>query len=351
MLRHSPLPGTSRSIELRSVHNYQYTRVTRVCLKTSPSNQSMSQDLPEYPEYVSRPTRVTRVCLKTSPSNQNGKSGVIQNRYRNHTPNENLISFPLKHSNSICSPTRASYTYQAQRSNNETHNSNNRLSWPIFPSHNEENTSSRQQRTSEQPISEDNEIKTVERARRDSQKSQAGALERVLCPNDARVMERANQIVIRWEHNDMVVKRGTPGLKMYLTLSRKNKSFRPRERGKKGLKNLQSVKTLAGRTQSNQQLSGVGGKARKQPLTVTAQFQQSLQSLMDTLNQANPFFIRCIKSNGNKATPLLFLSSSPVPQLLSCSVARLLFRSSSPVPQLLSCSVARLLFRSSSLVP
>lgn len=80
---------------------------------------------------------------------------------------------------------------------------------------------------------------------------------------------------------------------------RKNKSFRPRERGKKGLKNLQSVKTLAGRTGitgTNQQL----GKARKQPLTVTAQFQQSLHSLMDTLNQANPFFIRCIKSNGNK---------------------------------------------------
>lgn len=80
---------------------------------------------------------------------------------------------------------------------------------------------------------------------------------------------------------------------------RKNKSFRPRERGKKGLKNLQSVKTLAGRTGitgTNQQLA----KARKQPLTVTAQFQQSLHSLMDTLNQANPFFIRCIKSNGNK---------------------------------------------------
>nr|CAD7430807.1 unnamed protein product [Timema monikensis] len=284
--------------------------------------------------------------------------------------------FPLKHSNSICSPTRASYTYQAQRSNNETHNSNNRLSWPIFPSHNEENTSSRQQRTSEQPISEDSEIRTttaaVERVRRDSQKSQAGALERVLCPNDARVMERANQIVIG-DHEVGVRNRllidaidaidaydqnifmllvwmlvtiiYDPDLSFacflhYLMYSNscpdhfililfllvtaktlfnlpctagllglKNKSFRPRERGKKGLKNLQSVKTLAGRTQSNQQLSGVGGKARKQPLTVTAQFQQSLQSLMDTLNQANPFFIRCIKSNGNKASCV----SSPSP--------------------------------------
>ncbi|XP_019696110.1 unconventional myosin-IXa isoform X2 [Harpegnathos saltator] len=84
-----------------------------------------------------------------------------------------------------------------------------------------------------------------------------------------------------------------------LTINRiaKNKSFRPRERGKKGLKNLQTVKTLAGRTQSY----GTGpGKARKQPMTVSAQFQQSLHSLMDTLNQANPFFIRCIKSNANK---------------------------------------------------
>ena len=81
---------------------------------------------------------------------------------------------------------------------------------------------------------------------------------------------------------------------------RKNKSFRPRERSKKGLKNLQSVKTLAGRTGLTTSSQGQIGKARKQPLTVTAQFQQSLHSLMDTLNQANPFFIRCIKSNGNK---------------------------------------------------
>ncbi|XP_003241546.1 unconventional myosin-IXa isoform X1 [Acyrthosiphon pisum] len=77
----------------------------------------------------------------------------------------------------------------------------------------------------------------------------------------------------------------------------KNKSFRPKDRGNKGLKNLQSVKTLAGRIQVQ---GSINSKARKQPLTVTAQFQMSLNSLMDTLNQANPFFIRCIKSNSNK---------------------------------------------------
>ncbi|XP_055612970.1 unconventional myosin-IXb-like, partial [Uranotaenia lowii] len=79
----------------------------------------------------------------------------------------------------------------------------------------------------------------------------------------------------------------------------KNKSFRPRERPKKGLKNLQSVKTLsAGQYLTNNQTAAI--KTRKQPLTVTAQFQNSLIALMETLNQANPFFIRCIKSNPNK---------------------------------------------------
>lgn len=88
---------------------------------------------------------------------------------------------------------------------------------------------------------------------------------------------------------------------------RKNKSFRPRDKGKKGLKNLQSVKTLAGRTQSY--TATLCSKARKQPLTVSAQFQLSLHSLMETLNQANPFFIRCIKSNSEKVSSTFYNSS------------------------------------------
>jgi myosin IX len=84
----------------------------------------------------------------------------------------------------------------------------------------------------------------------------------------------------------------------FMVLLRKSKSIKPKDRRKKGLKNLESVKTLAGKTH---QLYGNGQmKTRKQPQTVSAQFQQSLHSLMITLNQANPFFIRCIKSNANK---------------------------------------------------
>ncbi|XP_076251183.1 unconventional myosin-IXb-like isoform X1 [Rhynchophorus ferrugineus] len=181
-----------------------------------------------------------------------GNRNNIQQRYRGHVPNDNIIS-KQRHS---LSP--------LNRSTEESSTSNH-LSWHQFYQRNRTSTNIN--------------VKTNEddRKRRDSNSSQGtNALERVLCPDEARAIQRANQIVM------------------------KNKSFRPRERGKKGLKNLQSVKTLAGRTGITATNQGQIGKARKQPMTVAAQFQQSLHSLMDTLNQANPFFIRCIKSNGHK---------------------------------------------------
>lgn len=49
---------------------------------------------------------------------------------------------------------------------------------------------------------------------------------------------------------------------------------------------------------------------------VCVRFQSSLQRLMETLNQANPFFVRCIKSNAEKvvffAVNLMILSSDDV---------------------------------------
>ncbi|KYN03126.1 Myosin-IXa [Cyphomyrmex costatus] len=207
-----------------------------------------------------------------------GNKTSVQNRYR--TPNENLIS-SHKHTRppsyqkqrSVCLPsaTAPSATLSSIQTENNDNINNNRLSWPQFRNINQ----------TQHPLNvtsmkggyilrgREDQSYSNNKFRRDTHTP----LERVLPKDEANVMERANQIVM------------------------KNKSFRPRERGKKGLKNLQTVKTLAGRTQSY----GTGpGKARKQPMTVSAQFQQSLHSLMDTLNQANPFFIRCIKSNANK---------------------------------------------------
>ncbi|XP_050441866.1 unconventional myosin-IXAb-like isoform X2 [Adelges cooleyi] len=117
---------------------------------------------------------------------------------------------------------------------------------------------------------------------------------------------KASTLSLRFRNsmqNDSIISQLATMSSVNLTIYRivKNKSFRPKDRGNKGLKNLQSVKTLAGRIQVQGTISS---KARKQPLTVTAQFQMSLNSLMDTLNQANPFFIRCIKSNSNKVANL-----------------------------------------------
>ncbi|XP_063983147.1 unconventional myosin-IXa-like isoform X2 [Diachasmimorpha longicaudata] len=174
-----------------------------------------------------------------------GNKNSVQNRYR--TPNENLISHLVTLSAVNLTINRIANVNQTQQHN--TTNISTPKGYVLRVRDEQQNSNYRFRRDTHTP------------------------LERVLPKDEANVMERANQIVM------------------------KNKSFRPRERGKKGLKNLQTVKTLAGRTQSY----GTGpGKARKQPMTVSAQFQQSLHSLMDTLNQANPFFIRCIKSNSNK---------------------------------------------------
>ena len=51
----------------------------------------------------------------------------------------------------------------------------------------------------------------------------------------------------------------------------------------------------------------------KKAQTVGAQFQHSLQSLMVALNMANPFFIRCIKSNRLKVSLAVNSITNPNP--------------------------------------
>ncbi|XP_053405798.1 unconventional myosin-IXAb-like isoform X4 [Mercenaria mercenaria] len=93
-----------------------------------------------------------------------------------------------------------------------------------------------------------------------------------LSEDDARVMRRATKVLM------------------------KNKSFKPKSRPQTMFSDIKTLKAIANRT------IYIGGKVntKQKPPSVGAQFQWSLSRLMATLNQANPFFIRCIKSNAEK---------------------------------------------------
>ncbi|XP_035666799.1 unconventional myosin-IXAa-like isoform X13 [Branchiostoma floridae] len=112
---------------------------------------------------------------------------------------------------------------------------------------------------------------------------QEGLLYSTTDPNTAKVLRRAANILM------------------------KNKSFR-HGRPHKCLRDLRSVKTIVRRE------GKPSSTLRKAPATVSAQFSVSLSKLMETLNQAKPFFVRCIKSNSDKA-PCKFDSQLVLRQL------------------------------------
>ncbi|CAG5114802.1 unnamed protein product, partial [Candidula unifasciata] len=91
-------------------------------------------------------------------------------------------------------------------------------------------------------------------------------------------------------------------IRMAGKLLMKNKSFRPKQRPSLSFRDIKALKVVASHTMTG---CGRGTGNKKQPPTVGAQFQWSLSRLMNTLNQANPYFIRCIKSNTEKA-PCVF---------------------------------------------
>ncbi|XP_078691211.1 unconventional myosin-IXb-like isoform X13 [Branchiostoma floridae x Branchiostoma belcheri] len=112
---------------------------------------------------------------------------------------------------------------------------------------------------------------------------QEGLLYSTTDPNVAKVLRRAANILM------------------------KNKSFR-HGRPHKCFRDLRSVKTIVRRE------GKPSSTLRKAPATVSAQFSVSLSKLMETLNQAKPFFVRCIKSNSDKA-PCKFDSQLVLRQL------------------------------------
>ncbi|XP_051738191.1 unconventional myosin-IXb isoform X3 [Ctenopharyngodon idella] len=83
--------------------------------------------------------------------------------------------------------------------------------------------------------------------------------------------------------------------------SQKNRPNRHKQLIPKNLIDSRSLKFIMGLTQHNRATrSLLHLHTKKKPPSISAQFQASLSKLLETLRKAEPFFVRCIRSNGDK---------------------------------------------------
>uniref|UniRef100_A0A3B3V0A0 Myosin IXB n=1 Tax=Poecilia latipinna TaxID=48699 RepID=A0A3B3V0A0_9TELE len=89
----------------------------------------------------------------------------------------------------------------------------------------------------------------------------------------------------------------TPIERMY----KKSKSVRQKQAIPKSLLDSQSLKFIVSLTLHDRTTKSLLHlHKKKKPPSISAQFQNSLTKLLETLNKAEPFFIRCIRSNAEK---------------------------------------------------
>ncbi|KAG8454853.1 hypothetical protein GDO86_001176 [Hymenochirus boettgeri] len=82
---------------------------------------------------------------------------------------------------------------------------------------------------------------------------------------------------------------------------RKTKSIRQKQLIPKNLLDSQSLKIIMGMTLHDRTTKSLLHlHKKKKPPSISAQFQTSLNKLLETLGKAEPFFIRCIRSNAEK---------------------------------------------------
>lgn len=95
----------------------------------------------------------------------------------------------------------------------------------------------------------------------------------------------------------------------------RNKNFKPKPALPKHLLEVNSLKHLTRLTlQDRITKSLLHLHKKKKPPSISAQFQTSLSKLMETLGQAEPYFVKCIRSNAEKL-PLRFNDALVLRQL------------------------------------
>ncbi|MEQ2236925.1 Unconventional myosin-IXAa, partial [Ilyodon furcidens] len=86
----------------------------------------------------------------------------------------------------------------------------------------------------------------------------------------------------------------------------RNKNYKSKQVFPKHLLNVKSLKYLSNLTLHDRiTKSLLHLHKKKKPPSISAQFQASLNKLMETLGQSEPYFVKCIRSNADKL-PLRF---------------------------------------------
>ncbi|XP_040039727.2 unconventional myosin-IXb isoform X4 [Gasterosteus aculeatus] len=128
-----------------------------------------------------------------------------------------------------------------------------------------------------------------------------GELQRSNAPID-RMYKRASMLDFYFDHSEERPLEAFEDIFASYESKKKHKHTKQRQVIPKSLLDSQSLKFIVSLTLHDRTTKSLlhVHKKKKKPPSISAQFQTSLTKLLETLNRAEPFFIRCIRSNAEK---------------------------------------------------
>uniref|UniRef100_A0A8C2X5D9 Myosin IXB n=1 Tax=Cyclopterus lumpus TaxID=8103 RepID=A0A8C2X5D9_CYCLU len=133
-------------------------------------------------------------------------------------------------------------------------------------------------------------------------------------PNKPRLL-RASMLDFYFDHSEERPLEAFEDIFASYESKKKNKNAKQRQVIPKSLLDSRSLKFIVSLTlQDRTTKSLLHLHKKKKPPSISAQFQTSLTKLLETLNRAEPFFIRCIRSNAEKKE--MYLNEALVVQQL-----------------------------------
>uniref|UniRef100_A0A667XTV2 Myosin IXB n=1 Tax=Myripristis murdjan TaxID=586833 RepID=A0A667XTV2_9TELE len=135
---------------------------------------------------------------------------------------------------------------------------------------------------------------------RPTSRTPLGELQRSNAPME-RMYKRASVLDFYFDHSEERPLEAFEDIFASYESKKKNKSTKQRQIIPKNLLDSRSLKFIVGLTLHDRTTKSLLHlHKKKKPPSISAQFQTSLTKLLETLGRAEPFFIRCIRSNAEK---------------------------------------------------